>query len=402
MQMQTRSFFGGNVQIKTLARIYRLERKGDPVLSGKSQITNHKLQIISNNRNSKSRTFPENRKPNLPRRLWPLDIGICNSFVMWCLLFGISTGMLLLPSLAMGDAAFRIDGSDFIIDQAGRKLHIKEPFKRVISLYGAHTENLYSLGLGEETIGVSRHEAYPPEALAKPRYSYREDPEKFLSARPDLVLIRPMIDRGYPQLMARLEKSGIAVASLQPGSVTDIYTYWTILGRLTGKEENAKRMIAHFKAGVASLRSITEKLAAKKKVYFEAVHSKMKTFSPGSMAIFALEAAGGINVAADATPVRKTNIAAYGKERILSHAGEIDVYLAQFGAMNRPSVSQINSEPGFQAIKAIKENQVYLIDEKIVSRPTMRLLMGIYEIGSKLYPELFTKEILNQIAFKNP
>ena len=52
---------------------------------------------------------------------------------------------------------------------------------------------------------------------------------------------------------------------------------------------------------------------------------------------------------------------------------------------------QINSEPGFQAIKAIQEHQVYLIDEKIVSRPTMRLLMGIYEFGSKLYPELFTK-----------
>ena len=402
MRVQTRSFFGGNVQIKTLTRIYRFERKENPILSRKSLITNYKSQIISNDRNSKFQTYPENRKTNLPRLFWPLDIGICHLFVIGCLLFGISTGMLLLPSLAMGDAAFRIEGTDLIVDQAGRKLHIKEPFKRIISLYGAHTENLFSLGLGKETIGVSRHEAYPPEALTKPRYSYREDPEKFLAARPDLVLIRPMIDRGYPQLMARLEKSGIAVVSLQPGRVTDMYTYWTILGRLTGKEENAKKMIDHFKAGVTLLRSITEKLVVKKKVYFEAVHSKMKTFSPGSMAIFALEAAGGINVAADATPVRKTNIAAYGKERILSHAGEIDVYLAQFGAMNRPSVSQINSEPGFQAIKAIQEHQVYLIDEKIVSRPTMRLLMGIYEIGSKLYPELFTKEILNQIAFKNP
>lgn len=310
--------------------------------------------------------------------------------------------MALLPSLALGDTAFRLEGPDLIVDQAGRKIHAKEPYKRIISLYGAHTENLFSLGLGTETVGVSRNEDYPPEALAKPRYSYREDPEKFMAARPDLVLIRPMIDRGYPQLMARLEKSGIAVASLQPGSVTDMYTYWMILGRLTGREESAQKMIDHFKAAVSSLRSITEKLAVKKKVYFEAIHSKMKTFSPESMTIFALETAGGINVAADATPVRETNIAAYGKERILSHAGEIDVFLAQFGAMNQPTVSQISNEPGFQAIKAIKENQVYIIDEKIVSRPTMRLLKGIYEIGSKLYPELFTEEILNKIAFKNP
>jgi len=312
--------------------------------------------------------------------------------------------MVFLPSLAMSDTVFRIEGPDLIVDQAGRKIHVREPFRRIISLYGAHTENLFSLGLGEEIVGVSRNEAYPPEALRKPKYSYREDPEKFLAAKPDLVLIRPMIDRGYPQLMARLEKSGIAVASLQPGSVTDMYTYWMILGRLTGKEESAEKMIDHFKVAISSLRSITEKLSVKvkKRVYFEAIHSKMKTFSPGSMAMFALETAGGINVADDATPVRKTNIAAYGKERILSHAKEIDVFLAQFGAMNRPTISLITNEPGFQAIKAIKEKQVYIIDEMIVSRPTIRLLKGIYEIGSKLYPNLFTEDLLNKITFKHP
>jgi len=326
----------------------------------------------------------------------PMKDQSCRKFL---LLFGL---MVLLPSLTMGDTAFRIEGPDLIIDQAGRKIHAKEPFKRIISLYGAHTENLFSLGLGNETVGVSRSEAYPPEALAKPKYSYREDPEKFMAARPDLVLIRPMIDRGYPQLMARLEKSGIAVASLQPGNITEMYTYWRILGRLTGKEESAEKMIDHFKEAVSSLRSITGKPAVKKRVYFEAIHSKMKTFAPESMAIFALETAGGINVASDARPVRKTNIAAYGKERILPHAGEIDVFLAQFGEMNRPTVSQILNEPGFQAVKAIKENQVYILDEKIVSRPTMRLLRGIYEIGSKLYPELFTEDILNKIAFENP
>ena len=322
------------------------------------------------------------------------------------LLYGLLIFMIgmvgFLSFATAGETAFRIEGPNLIVDQAGRKIHVRKPFKRIISLYGAHTENLFSLGLGKETVGVSRNEAYPPEALEKPRYSYREDPEKFMAAQPDLVLIRPMIDRGYPQLMARLEKSGIAVASIQPGSVTDMYTYWMILGRLTGKEENAKKMIDHFKAAVSSLRSITEKLPVKKRVYFEAIHSKMKTFSPGSMTVFAIETAGGINVAADAKPVRKTNIAAYGKERILSHAGEIDVFLAQFGAMNRPTVSQISNEPGFQAIKAVRENQVYIIDEKIVSRPTMRLLKGIYEIGSKLYPELFTEDILNKIAFENP
>ncbi len=59
-------------------------------------------------------------------------------------------------------AAFRIEGPNMIVDQAGRILTIDEPFKRIISLYGAHTENLFNLGLDHEIIGVSRHETYPP------------------------------------------------------------------------------------------------------------------------------------------------------------------------------------------------------------------------------------------------
>jgi iron complex transport system substrate-binding protein len=249
------------------------------------------------------------------------------------------------------------------------------------------------LGLNDEILGVSRHEAYPPAALEKPVYSYREDPEKFMAARPDLVVIRPMIDRGYPQFVRRLEKSGITVFSLQPGSVSEMYTYWEILGILTGRRQKAKEMIKSFQRTVSALRSLTADLSHKKKVYFEAIHSKMKTFSPGSMAIFALETAGGMNIASDAKPVRKTNIAAYGKERILSHASDIDVYLAQYGAMNRPTVSVIKKEPGFTAIKAVRNDQIFIIDERIVSRPTVRLLEGIFEIGTKLYPDIFTENV---------
>ncbi len=291
-------------------------------------------------------------------------------------------------------AQFRVEGKDVVIDQSGRRINIANPFRRIISLYGAHTENLFKLGLNNEIVGVSRHEDYPQPALHKPIFSYHDDPEKFLAARPDLVLLRPMIDRGYPQLVSRLEKSGITVVSLQPGTVQEVYVYWEILGVLTGRQPQASGMIVRFQNAVADLKALTNTKFDKKKVYFEAIHSKMKTFSSDSMAIFALETAGGVNVAADAKPVRKTNIAYFGKERILSHASEIDVYLAQYGAMNRPTESLIKSEPGFRIIKAVMNNQIYIIDERIVSRPTYRLLDGIYEIGKILYPTEFDENAL--------
>jgi len=322
--------------------------------------------------------------------------------------FSLLLIVISVPVLSLGikkgiAANFRIEGHNMIVDQAGRTLTVANPFERIISLYGAHTENLFNLGLDNEIIGISRHETYPPQALKKPVFSYLEDPEKFLAVRPDLVIIRPMIDRGYPQFVSMLEKNGITIISLQPGNVEDMYIYWQILGLLSGKQQRAMKMISQFKAAVSDFKLLTDAKTTKKRVYFEAIHSKMKTFTPDSMAVFALETAGGINIATDAKAVRNTNIAYYGKERILSRGRGIDVYLAQSGAMNKPTMKLIMNEPGFKTIKAVAEGEIYLIDEHIVSRPTMRLLDGIYNIGKILYPEDFSEkslEILNGV--KNP
>ncbi len=303
--------------------------------------------------------------------------------------FWVLIVMVLLICRPVAVKPFEIIDEDLLVDQGGRKIRIKKPFGAIISLYGAHTENLFSLGLDTEIIGVTRHEDFPPQALQKPTFSYHDDPEKFLGARPDLVLIRPMIDRGYPQLVHRLEKSGIVVVSLQPGTVEDMYRYWQALGMLTGRHGRAIDMIARFRGAVEAFTSLAPLADRRKRVYFESIHGKMKTFSRDSMAIFALGTAGGINIAPDAIPSRGTNVANYGKERILSHAKGIDVYLAQVGTMNQVTISDINTESGFRAIRAVRNGEVYLVDERIVSRPTFRMLDGIYAIGKILYPDIY-------------
>ena len=279
------------------------------------------------------------------------------------------------------------DAGHIITDAGGRRIEIDKPFSRIISLYGAHTRNLQTLGLDDEIIGICPIDKWD----GKPIFSYHDGLEKFLAARPDLVLIRPMIDRAYVSLVKGLEKAGIVVVSLQPGSVDEMFEYWLELGSLTGKDDQARQMVATFKEDVAGILSATRKLPDKKRVYFEAIHNRMKTFTHGSMPIFALETAGGVNIAQDAPSVRGTNIAFYGKERILSHAHEIDVFLAQKGAMNQPTIKMIKEEPGFDVIQAVKNDQVYVVDEKIVSRPTMDLLKGIHTIAEILYPGIIEK-----------
>jgi len=276
-------------------------------------------------------------------------------------------------------------------DSEGKTIMVTRPFTRIISLYPAHTENLISLGLGVEIIGIEGADDDLPQLKDKKHFSYHEDPEKIIAARPDLVLVRPMIERTSPQLMATLRQAGITVVSLQPNTVGEIFDYWRALGLLTGRTRQAEEMVASFQAEIAAIRKIVGKVPEKSrtKVYFEAIHAKMKTFAQESIAMYVLEQAGGVNVAADASQVRDTNIAAYGKERILAKAGEIDVFLAQQGRMNPVSVEVIVQEPGFQAIKAVRNKRVFLVDERLVSRPTLRIIDGIKTIAALLYPELF-------------
>lgn len=302
--------------------------------------------------------------------------------------------IVLLMFCVLAFTGFRTAGADdnILLDDAGRRVVVSRPFQRIISLYGAHTENLFALGAQDQLIGVTLHESFPPEARAKQVFSYNNDLEAFLAARPDLVLIRPMIERGHASLVGRLERAGIVVVSLQPATVTEMFACWRALGLLTGRKAAAEQMVAGFQARTERIGRRTAAIPDKRRVYFEAIHDRMRTFSPGSMAIFALECAGGVNVAADAVPRRATNIADYGKERILAKADDIDIYLAQSGPMNRPSRETIRKEPGFGLIRAVRDERIYFIDEQLVSRPTPRLLEGICGIGRMLYPEIFEQE----------
>lgn len=273
-----------------------------------------------------------------------------------------------------------------VTDSEKKTVVFAQPFQRIISLYPAHTTNLVELGLSKEIIACGPSDTLLPNL---PRVQFQDDPERLLALKPDLVLIRPMVSRAYPNLVRTLEKNNVRVVSLQPTEITELFTYWQTLGKLTGREQQAQAMVETFGKRMAKITASLQQIPAakRKRVYFEAIHKQMKTFASTSMAMFVLESAGGVNIAADAERMRETNIAAYGKERILAKADQIDFYLAQNGRMNPVSVDDIIKEPGFAVIKAVRDRQVFLVDEEMVSRPTMGLLDGIAFVRSLMYPD---------------
>lgn len=306
------------------------------------------------------------------------------------------TLLLLLFCLCLPQPAPASE-STTVTDSSGQKLQLTKPFTRIISLYSAHTENLCSLGAADLLVGIGKSDDYPPEVLGKPTFSYRDDPEKFIAARPDLVLVRPMIERSYPEFINKLRLAGITVVSLQPNTIDEIFAYWRTLGSLSGRVQQAEKMITGFTARLAVVQARLQDIPSSQRprVFFQSIHSKMKTFAADSIAVYVLEQAGGINLAADADQVRETNIAAYGKERLISRGGDIDIFLAQQGTMNPVEVGTIRDEPGFQAIKAVREGRILLIAESLVSRPTLRILDGIEQLNTAFFPEAKGKAASN-------
>lgn len=307
----------------------------------------------------------------------------------------ILTALLVLTSFGCSKDAKKVQdvkkAAIEITDAEGKTIKMEKAAEKIISLYSAHTENLFSLGLDREIIGVGTSDVYPPAVKQKKVYDYKADPENIIAVKPDLVLIRPFIRKSVPDFVKALEEAGINVVSLYPEKFDEFEDYIRKLGVLTGKTEKAEELLNKFKEDMDEIHSVTKDKNPKVRVYFESTEKEYRTVTKDSMAARVIEIAGGVNIADDAVPVSETSsIASYGLEKIIEKGDKIDVYVSQSGAMNAGgNPHSISIRPGFSAIKAVKENRIYNIDEKLVSSPTFRYAKGIMELARMLYPEIF-------------
>lgn len=276
-------------------------------------------------------------------------------------------------------------------DDLGTRIELKSPAKRIISLYSAHTENLFSLGLNKEIIGVGRDDNYPKEVKNKKIYDYKGDPEAIIKEKPDVVLMRTTVSKTYPNFVKTLQDEGIQVVSLYPDNFNDFDKYIETLGLITGKEKEAKTKLVVFHKELDELKAKSNKITKKKNVFLEIMGNDFKTCAKNSLAWNSIEIAGGKNIAENATGDKTSaSIATFGQEKLLSKANEIEVYAAQKGPMNlNVSKDIIKKRPGFNTIKAIKDNKIIIVNEKLVSSPTFRFVSGVKELQKSMYPELY-------------
>ena len=300
------------------------------------------------------------------------------------------------------------------VDDDGSDINLEKPAQRIISFYSAHTENLYYIGAGSQVIGGHKTCVFPAESAKTAVYDYNGDAEYVIAAEPDLVLIRPFISKKAPDFIKELKNAGITVVSLYPESYEEFPQYIRKLALLTGRQDEAEKMLEKFYEDIEAVKAKTSNIEEKHTVFLESTETNLRTVGKGSMPAIALEYSGGINIAKDIEANEKGgSIASFGVEKVLENSDNIDVYISQRGAMNAGgSIQSIKERPGFDTIKAVKNDKIFVIDEKIISSPTFRFYKGIKEVSRFLYPEVMddvsefrndekaTKESFSEIIVK--
>lgn len=284
------------------------------------------------------------------------------------------------------------DGKKNIIltDHLGREVTLDAPAKTVASGYYISTTTLIALGAEDQLVGVEMkadsreiYQLAAPQIVSLPSLGNKKNfnLEECASLKPDLLVL-PM---GLKDYVEQLEALDIPTVVINPENMEDFLDTVTLLGKATGHEQEADKLIAYY----ADLqKKITDKvgsIAPKKQVYFSAADDVLRSATASMFQYEVVTGANGKAVFTDITDKSWTEISA---EQLLAYNPEF-LFMENGG-----DSSSVLSDAGFAALDAVKEGNVFAFPSKLETwdTPSPASVLGIYWMSAKLYPDAVPME----------
>ncbi len=271
-------------------------------------------------------------------------------------------------------------------DGLGREVILDAPPQRIVSLAPSNTEILYAVGAGAQVVGRDEFSDYPVEAASIESVggSFGEyNVEAIVTLKPDLVLAAEI---NTPELIQQLEDLGLTVYYLaNPTTLEEMYIKLETVAQLTGHD--ATELVDSLKARVAAVDEKIAPLSARPTVFYEidaTDPTKPYTYGPGTFGDLLIARAGGANFSTvagitDAYPQ-------VSLEQIVATNPSLIILGDSMWGVTSESVQ---ARAGWDAIDAVKNNQIFAFDDNLVSRPGPRLVDGLEQLAKLLHPELF-------------
>lgn len=271
------------------------------------------------------------------------------------------------------------------VDREGNKFKQPKKVNTIISTAPSNTEILVGLGLSDKLVAIDKYSA-DIDGVNKdlPKIDFKiPDAETLLSLKPDIIIASGHNKTGNEDPFAALKEAGIEVVYIPTSSsIEDIYKDIGFIAKVTSTEKKGQEMINNMKSEIDSIKKVAASIIDKKTVYFEiGSTSALYSFGNNTFLNEIIEIIGAKNIFAN-----ENSWISPTPEAIVK--ANPDVILTNEPTEN--AVDAIKIREGFKYINAIKENNVFAIDNNSSSRPSQNIMKALKEIAKAIYPDKYS------------
>lgn len=267
-----------------------------------------------------------------------------------------------------------------IVDDTGAEYSFDSPAETAISMAPSNTEILFELGLGDNVIGVTDFCNYPAEAAEKESIGgfSTVNVERIVELDPDVVFGTD--SESHREARDLLAQADIPVILFKAVDISTIYKDIQIVGEVMGEKTEAIALINDMQTSIAAVTSKVDAITDKKTVFYMIWNDPLMSAGPGTFIHEAIETAGGINIAGDAT----TSWPMYDMEMLITSDPDV-ILLAPHGSSGM-SKQQVMDDSSYATITAVVQDSVFeLSNGDIIQRAGPRIADAIEELYSIMY-----------------
>lgn len=265
-----------------------------------------------------------------------------------------------------------------VTDYTGIQIIRNEPTKRLIALAPHIVENVFSVGLGHQLVGVVSHSDYPKAAKEIPVVGHYNgySLEKIVALKPDIVFIWAASNKH--NLAEKLRALGITVYIDDPHRLQDINKSLSDIAILGGIDINTLNNVTLFNQKIQRLKNNHKQRIKKNNiethnpyhVFFEISHNPLQTLNGNHIVSDIITLCGGTNIYADeaviAPLVSMESVLIRNPDIIMTGSNGDKVQTAE-------SNTRLNTWNTYTTLHAVKNQAFIYIPADWLYRHTLRI-----------------------------
>ncbi len=275
--------------------------------------------------------------------------------------------------------------SNAMVDSMGTEIVLNRPVNRIVSTIPSNTEILYSLGLKEKVVGLTKYCAKTCDTAGKVIIGgwTTLDFEKIRDLKPDLIFAFGGLQRKHYNKFREIATT----YCFEPITVEDTLQVVLNIGILTKHKKKAKKIVKEQQEILKHIQKKISSVPARKRLKVARVfgtNSKVRTIGKKSFLTDVIRLAGGINLFNNIND----NYPQISFQQLSSHDPDVIIVHGEESEAGKKKTAFKNNLQ-FSRLTAVKKNKVLVYSCDYICHPNADIANTVKMIAEGLYPDLF-------------